>query len=857
MASAFALAAEAFDPTPNPHADDPAGWMDVRLGEKLWDKQDQAAHTLTTTSKVAVPSCHDAGKARPLTASVPTPTGWTTMGQLRPGDWVLDENGQPTLVVAKSSVWRLPCYRVTFDDGTTEVVNGQHEWTVLDLRHRRRGVTDWRDHWDDTVTLTTDDLLAEGLTFGGQRRWRVPLTRPLDLPDRSLPIAPYVLGAWLGDGTSIRPEITCHPDDREIVDRIATLGENVRRRDAAPYAWVLTGQLPDRPLLRHRLRDLDVLGNKHIPTSYLRASYGQRLELLRGIMDTDGFVARGSAGIDLCDDRLSSDVAELVRTLGWKVTIRKAPATCNGVEVGVRYRMQWRTDANPFHLTRKAEQWTPRAAQGSAHTVRTIVAIEPTETVDTVCIEVNSTRHLYLAGEAMVPTHNSFLASRLACWWLDTHPPGEAFVVSTAPTFHQVRGILWREIGKAAAKAHARGNPLPGRVLETEWKIGSELVGWGRKPADHDEHGFQGIHARYVLVLIDEACGVPPQLWDAVESITTTSDARILAIGNPTDPTAEFARKCKPGSGWATVHIDGLATPNMGLDTLEAAARQIEPPLTEGQTQALLDEARTAGTPDVAPGAPHGISDLLLQPSWVADKVRTWGIGSPMWQGKVRGLFPDSAEDALIPLAWIEAAQTRQLGPRPDAVRLLAVDVARYGDDETVIGLREDERLRLVHFGQRQSTTETAGKTAALHRQHHTDEIRVDGVGVGGGVVDNLADDGLPVIDMQAGMAAQDPREFGNARAEWYWHLRRRFDPADETFGSIDIDDELMAGQLQALKYRHNARGLIFIESKDDMKSRGMPSPDRADVAMMAFAEFPDFDGDIVDDSHEVTISEL
>src|SRR5690606_8042107 len=139
----------------------------------------------------------------------------------------------------------------------------------------------------------------------------------------------------------------------------------------------------------------------------------------------------------------------------------------------------------------------------------------------------------------------SWTAGMLAAWWIDTHPPGEAIVVSTAPTYKQVHAVLWEEI----RKQHRTGD-RPGTVLQTdEWKIGDVLVGMGRKPADHDAHGFQGIHRRYVLAILDEACGIPDALWTAVEAITTNADCRILAIGNPDDPATEFGNVCKPGSG--------------------------------------------------------------------------------------------------------------------------------------------------------------------------------------------------------------------------------------------------------------------------------------------------------------------
>ena len=131
----------------------------------------------------------------------------------------------------------------------------------------------------------------------------------------------------------------------------------------------------------------------------------------------------------------------------------------------------------------------------------------------------------------------SHTASLVAAWWLDTHPPGEAFVVTSAPTFAQVRAILWRYI----RRTHRRGK-LAGRVNQTEWHIDDELVAFGRKPADHDESAFQGIHARYVLVILDEACGIPEQLWIAADALTTNADCRILAIGNPDNPSSHFRK---------------------------------------------------------------------------------------------------------------------------------------------------------------------------------------------------------------------------------------------------------------------------------------------------------------------------
>jgi len=398
----------------------------------------------------------------------------------------------------------------------------------------------------------------------------------------------------------------------------------------------------------------------------------------------------------------------------------------------------------------------------------------------------------------------SFIASVIAAWWVDTHPPGEAFIVSTAPTYKQVHAVLWEEI----RRRRKQGN-LTGRVLQSdEWKLDDgTLVGYGRKPADTDEHGFQGIHRRYVLVIIDEACGVPEQLWTAAEAITTNDDCRILAIGNPDDPNTEFGAVCKPGSGWHVIGISAFETPN------------------------FTDEP-----------VPKHVRPLLLSPEWVEDKRKRWGETSPRYVAKVLGEFPELGDDTLISPRWIEAAQQRQLeaGGRP----VLGVDVARFGSDRTIIYLGRGPVGRVIGDHAYTRTTETTGRVINAIRDHHAAETRVDGVGVGGGVVDELLEQGYDVVDMQSGAAAADNQHYANARAEWWWGLRERFEQGDI---DLDADDDQLAAQLGAMKYKFTARGQVLIESKDDMRKRGLPSPDRADAMMLTYAHVPEGDGQVVD----------
>jgi hypothetical protein len=373
------------------------------------------------------------------------------------------------------------------------------------------------------------------------------------------------------------------------------------------------------------------------------------------------------------------------------------------------------------------------------------------------------------------------------------------FVVTTAPTTAQVEAILWRYIGGA----HRTGN-LPGRVtLDAKWYIGQELVAYGRKPADYDQAAFQGIHARYVLVIIDEAGGVPKSIFDAVDALATNVHARVVAVGNPDDPASHFATICKPGSGWAVKRISAFDTP--------------------------------AYTGEVVP---EELLPLLVSPEWVDERKKRWGVTSPIYTSKVLGEFPDISDDTLIMPKWIEAAQARTIkrNRRP----VLAWDIARFGEDETVGMRREGGWARVCRAHSKADTMTTTGHIAKAHRDIDGERgLRdwpthvVDVVGVGAGVYDRLVELGVPVAAYNGGEAPFDRERFINARAEDYWNLREIFEAGD-----VDIDelDDVLAAQLGSIKWTVDSRGRIKIESKDDMRKRGLPSPDRADTLAMVMS---------------------
>jgi phage terminase large subunit-like protein len=347
------------------------------------------------------------GKALALTTPIPTATGWTTMGDIEVGEVVFDERGRRCRVVATTEVLLdRPCYRVSFSDGSAIVADAGHEWYV-------------EPRWGKPAILSTEQMA--GRVRVGHRpairehRYRIPVAAALDCEDADLPIAPYTLGAWLGDGHTAAARITVA--DAEVLSAIAADGYAIgspTRANTPAYGIGLARA--GHEALQTTMRAEGLLGDKHIPTAYTRAGRSQRLALLQGLMDTDGHVTRrGQCEFTTTLPRLAADVLELVRSLGMKPTIREGRAMLAGRDCGPKWRIQFHANAQVFRIARKAERVDGRRARSAS---RHITAIEPVPSVPVRCIEVDSPSRLYLAGEAMVPTHNSTLGAALAIYAL-------------------------------------------------------------------------------------------------------------------------------------------------------------------------------------------------------------------------------------------------------------------------------------------------------------------------------------------------------------------------------------------------------------------------------------------------------
>ena len=413
-----------------------------------------------------------------------------------------------------------------------------------------------------------------------------------------------------------------------------------------------------------------------------------------------------------------------------------------------------------------------------------------------------------------------FLAAVAVLWYLHCHNPG--IVLSTAPTFRQVRHVLWRQIRRLHRGAADR---LGGTLLDTRWELAEDRYALGLSADGADQ--FQGFHCENVLVVVDEAEGVDEEIYEAVEAVMTSENPRLLLIGNPTRTDGSFHRAFHEEAGiYRRFTISALESPNV------------------------------SGNEPRIPG--------LVTAEWVEERRTVWKADSDRFRSRVLGEFPRLGENNLIAIADIEAAVyegedeftgikgmngmegmflgggnvaggvgARHASPLRDGRVVIGVDVARFGSDRTVVLMRRGDTVASIQAFSRIDTMAAAGQVMVAVREHRPDLVNVDVIGVGAGLADRLREQGVPARGVNVAEKPRRDRTCANLRAEGYQSLAQRF--RDRRI-RIPRDAELIA-ELAALRYEYDSRGRLRIESKANMKKRGVGSPDKADALMLAFLD--------------------
>jgi len=405
-----------------------AGWVHEDICRRLERFLKQVEDGLEPRLMLNVPVRH--GKQLADSTPMLTATGWKTHGTLALGDEVFTPSGTTTKVVAISE--KTPsAVRVTMSDGASLLCHENHEWTVYQ-RSRQRWITVETNYWLEESRLGSRRTLKSG----GRYLFQLPHVAPLEFPEAELSLHPYAFGVWLGDGSAGKTCITHHVDDTQCVEAIVSLGYEVsavcQQVSPTTVATYFGSGVPNRrSKFSQGLKDTGALNDKHIPLAYAHSSVHQRLELLAGLIDTDGHVdlKTGRVRFVTVSDRLRDDVMWLVRSLGQQVGCHtQAPTvSTSGIE-GRRpthYVSFTPTLAIPTRIPRKK-------IVGNTHEAVAIISVERVEAAEYGhCIQVEAPDGLYLAGDKLTPTHNSEIGSRhFAPWVMGKHPDWEIIAAS-------------------------------------------------------------------------------------------------------------------------------------------------------------------------------------------------------------------------------------------------------------------------------------------------------------------------------------------------------------------------------------------------------------------------------------------
>lgn len=361
------------------------------------------------------------GKASDLRHKILTTDGWKTIGTLCEGDYVFHPSGKPTRVTQLHPVGQWDTWEVEISDGTVLTTSGEHLFAVEEFvgsRKRKLRTLDVRTM--NREGLVFDRPLTKGATKatkGGVGKFALPEAEPLEFPERDLPVDPWVLGYWLGDGSTGNGHITCDVDDLpHIRSRMRAAGYEI----GAVRAKVDGGRGRSVGILKLAadLRRVGVLNDKHIPEAYLYASIEQRRALIQGLMDSDGYVQKnGSAEYCQVRKQIADGMAFLLRSMGVKVNVRESEAKLYGRVTGPRYRLTFKPykHQNLVTLPRRAERVQERRRKPIPRVIKDVRRVAP---VDARCITVAAEDGLYLMGETMVVTHNSPFAAAMCLFEL-------------------------------------------------------------------------------------------------------------------------------------------------------------------------------------------------------------------------------------------------------------------------------------------------------------------------------------------------------------------------------------------------------------------------------------------------------
>ncbi len=722
-----------------------------------------------------------------LDTIIPTPGGEKKFGDIKRGDSVFAEDGSVTKVLKRFDVGRQKIYRVTFRDGTYVDACGEHEWKVQTGYDRKLG---------KYRTLSTKEILDSRLKSpSGQRQISIPVQGPAEYPAKELPLDSYVFGLWIGDGSRSEPSIIC--PDPVIRTEIESRGFETSLKKNKKTIRV-SGHVKE--FKQTGINDLYCY-EKFIPDKYKTAGVDQRLDLLRGMMDADGTTAsNGHTYYATSSLKLANDIIWLARSLGYLCTLM-GPYKINDGENRDSYRAVITGPACPFLAdTIKKRRW--RKPKKFRYT-RFIDSVKRLGKEDCMCIEVENSSHCFLVS-SFIPTHNckgpgkTCLLAWLIWNFLATRPHPN--IAATSITSDNLSDGLWKEL----AKWQIRSEFLKAMFIWTKTRVVARehVATWWcsartfNKAADPTQQAdtLAGLHADYMLAILDEAGGIPDSVMATVEAILATGiETKIIIAGNPTHTDGPLYRAC----------------------TSEAH---------------LWKVTEITGDPDDPMRSPR------IDKVWARQQIEKYGRENPWVLVNVFGKFPPSSINTLLGPDEVRAAMKRKY--RTDiydwAQKRLGIDVSRYGDDRTVIfprqGLQAFMPAVMRHNREDPVSVDIFNRVMMAKAKWRSEmDIFDDTVGWAHGAIDCMRAAGQSPLPIAFDRPSINPR-YKNNRA-YMWFMMAEW---IKHGGSIPDIPELVS-ELTVPTYIFTG-GKFQLEEKRQIKERMGWSPDLADALCLTFA---------------------
>ncbi len=753
------------------------------------EQQIELLVSVTKNKRITIRSGHGCHAAGTLVHMYPY--GFKRVEDVEVGDQLMGDDSTPRNVL-RLCRGREKMARIKYKNGTYYDVNMSHKLALVCTGSKSEFSS------GDKIVISVRDylkMIADRPSLASRFGCYKVAVRYQEIP---VIIPPYILGLWLGDGS--HKDLTLTNTDKTVIGIWQAFGEanGLQMTSTNDTQHRLTGD-PDS-IVHKAFEYYNLFGNKHIPKEYLFNSYEVRLKLLAGLIDTDGYIntRNNSVQCQIIQKRkeLAEDILFLAQSCGMHASlVEKVKSWTYNREkkYDVYYEVSISRNADiiPTQISRK-QGATKNRQRGNLHFGFSVEEL-PEDNYYGFELDGNN---LYVLGDFTV-THNTGKSSAVSwviLWFMVTRP--FAKVVCTAPTNRQLHDVLMTEISKwlrqsiVADEFVIRKDAIQHRDATKEWWI--RFISPSVKATkDEQAETLAGLHADHLLIVADESSGIPDPTFIPLEGTMTQPDNKVILIGNMTKNSGYFYDThfhVNISKDWCRLHWDSRKSSNVDSSYIDYMARK-------------------------------------------------YGVDSSIFLVRVVGDPPLQDDTTLIPLWAAQQCIGKEIVVAEDEPLYLGVDVARYGDDSSIILPRQGLRIDPWETFNKLNTIDLGGFINHTYQELDAAGCAIDVIGVGAGVADWLQKHGVPNLHMvNVAWASSNKEKFDRLRDELWCKVRDNCllglysFPDIKAAGEQESYGEKLANELSSVRYSFNKDGGFKIESKKDMKARGVASPNIADA---------------------------